>query len=356
MTITSKLANIAAIKSQLKAAIRSKSVSISDALPLSQYPVKIQEIQMATEANIEITYINQASGLMIDVITLKPPCSYLQNYAFAYSKARFINYPSTVKFIGNYAFAYSSSLEFMEFKSTLNTVGAAVLRACTALVEAVCNQPENMLSFEMFYGCTKLKKVTLGPQIKKLGNSCFSGCTVLDTVNTEYLEEIGGSSFSNCSTLINLSFPSLTAITGNYAFSTMSNLESINFGNLANFSSSYMLEKCPKLKKIIFSDKAVTFGNSILYFLTGLKYVEFNALGTMNIANNAFVGMSALEAVVFKSSTPPTLGGTAPFAGYPTAMKIYVPDTAVSAYKAAANWAVLAPYIYPMSEFVMPAL
>ena len=356
MTIISKLANIAAIKAQLKAAIRAKSVSISDTLPLSQYPAKIQEIPLAAVDNLELAYVDSGAGFVINVLTLKAPCSYIQDYAFQNCRFKRVIFPNTLRYIGSYSLNLNTLLEYIEIPSTVTNLGIAVFKGCTALVEAVCNQSDSTMNGEFFGGCVKLKKVTLGPSIKILASNVFNGCTLLESVNTEYIESLSVSCFAGCNAIVDLNFPSLTTLISSGTLVSIPNLENVNFGKVANFQFTNVLASCPKVKKLIFTDKSVGFVSSSFVTLAGLKYIEFNALGAMNIANNAFTGMTALAAIVFKTSTPPTIGGTTPFAGYPAAMKIYVPDAAVSAYKAATNWSVLAPYIYPMSEFVMPTL
>lgn len=67
------------------------------------------------------------------------------------------------------------------------------------------------------------------------------------------------------------------------------------------------------------------------------------------IGINAFVWCSSLQWVIVESSTPPTLANSNAF-NNTNNCPIYVPDSAVNDYKAAAQWSNLASRIFPISD------
>lgn len=355
MIIAEQFQSINSIKAQLKTALAAKSVTVPDGLAFNQYPEKIKEIIVASSANAQLSYTSSPSGLVADTLTLNPPCSYIQDNAFKGVYLRRINFPATLLYIGTAAFQNCYKLEYINILSSVIGVGMQVFKGCTALLEAECNQSADTLNADFFSGCILLKKVTLGQSIKIIASNAFYNLPALQELNVQYIETLMNYAFVNCSLLKSLNFTSLKSIPLGYALSTLPALESIDFGACASFPAG-SLATAAKLKKIIFSDKAVSFAANAFTSLTGMKYLEFNALSAISFANSSFTGMSALEAIVFKSNTPPALTGTSPFAGIASTLKIYVPDDAVTAYKTAANWSILAAYVYPMSQFIMPAV
>ena len=69
------------------------------------------------------------------------------------------------------------------------------------------------------------------------------------------------------------------------------------------------------------------------------------------IGATAFQNCAALERLVVKAATPPTLASNT-LQGCSALAAIYVPDASVEAYKTATNWAAKADIIKPLSEFV----
>ena len=61
--------------------------------------------------------------------------------------------------------------------------------------------------------------------------------------------------------------------------------------------------------------------------------------------------MTSLESLVFKGSTPPAFNGSHILADSTSGLTIYVPDTAVDAYKTANNFSQYADIIKPLSEY-----
>jgi len=80
-----------------------------------------------------------------------------------------------------------------------------------------------------------------------------------------------------------------------------------------------------------------------------LKYVELEDITL--IGSDAFYNCSALQYVIIRATTPPTLGSTSAFTNTNNC-PIYVPDASVEAYKTATNWLQFSDRIKPLSEYV----
>lgn len=71
---------------------------------------------------------------------------------------------------------------------------------------------------------------------------------------------------------------------------------------------------------------------------------------TLSIGDTAFVYCTALEIVICRATTPPSIVSNS-FSRCPIT-NIYVPDGSVSAYQTASNWSAYATLIKPLSELV----
>ena len=98
--------------------------------------------------------------------------------------------------------------------------------------------------------------------------------------------------------------------------------------------------------KIIFGECMTSLGTDYAMDKTSLAYVDLWRTIT-SIGDNAFWGCSRLETVIVRNTTPPTLGANV-FYGTNSRLKIYVPDSSVSAYQSA--WTEYASKIEPISN------
>lgn len=129
-------------------------------------------------------------------------------------------------------------------------------------------------------------------------------------------------------------------------------LESIQFPNNANFTtiSQGQFSDCTSLLELIFPDSITSFGAYTVQRCTSLSKIVIPA-GVSNLNNSSsFVGLTALETLVIKRTTPPTCSNSQ-FTNIPATCKLYVPDESVSTYEAHSYWGVkFANNIYPMSD------
>lgn len=149
----------------------------------------------------------------------------------------------------------------------------------------------------------------------------FSGCTALqETILPESVKTLGQRAFYRCLLLYFL------------------NLEGvITFGQDALHESGIEEANIPNAQKI---------GNQCFYLCRNLKKVKMRDI--VSIENRGFRGCSAMESIVIDNVTPPLIASNA-FMDY--SCPIYVPDSAVEAYKTATNWSGYASRIKPLSEY-----
>lgn len=107
------------------------------------------------------------------------------------------------------------------------------------------------------------------------------------------------------------------------------------------------------LVSIVIPSTMTEIGSTYCGYCTGLLFVTIGE-NVASIATNAFRDCSNIQQMVFKGVTPPTLvttSGPSASLGNPAyTFPIYVPDSAVNDYKAAASWVNYASRVKGISE------
>lgn len=182
------------------------------------------------------------------------------------------------------------------------------------------------LGYSAFYSCDQLQSLGFPKNAESIGSYCLYQCNNLSIDISQLpqsIKSIGAFAFQGVTTTGVLDLPNLEG--------------TINWGN-SNDVAAKQLEGIENLG-------AVT---SIAGFMKQEKLRYVNIPQTCSdIATNAFSGCDALEQVICRATTPPTLGATV-FSG--SSCPIYVPDASLEAYKTATNWVSYADRIHPLSE------
>lgn len=188
-----------------------------------------------------------------------------------------------------------------------------------------------------FRGASSLREVTIPASVTRIGSQCFGKCTSLEKVTFEAngnIREINANAFSECSALsIEVDFPALQILGANA------------FG------------KCAKLTKVkSLGSVAELYGSAT----TGMTQGEFYGCASASeitlpssltlIGINCFRNCYALERIICRATTPPSLANVSAFTNTNNC-PIYVPDASLEAYKTATNWSSYASRIKGISEY-----
>lgn len=181
--------------------------------------------------------------------------------------------------------------------------------------------------FKYFTGITKLSTDN------RYDKGCFRDCTSLAKLSfPDSLELVENESLRNVPAEMVIDLPNLKSVEGS-TFYKSSVTSIVNLGDVtalpyeSNYNNIGFASYSVKLRAVELSDKITSIG----------QY--------------AFYGCTALEKVIIRATTPPSLGNVNAFASTNNC-PIYVPDASVDAYKAAANWSTYASRIKPLSEYV----
>lgn len=289
-------------------------------------------------------------------------------------------------------FSGCTSLESISIPSSVTTLNQAFMD-CTNLHDVEINGAPDL--FMSFFGCTSLESVTIPSGIQTL-HSTFSRCTALKTVLLPNSVTEIDDAFSECTSLETIELPnSVTKLSG--AFSGCTSLEAIELpnsvtdlggafsgctfttitipGNVENLhgtfsgcsalrsitipnSVKYMFaafKDCTSLETITIPGSVIdmedAFWNSglstvvISEGVTNLDWAFINCHNltsieipsSVNSMEDSFSSCTSLASIYCKPTTAPTISEYT-FTNVPSELKIYVPTSAVNAYKAADTW------------------
>lgn len=157
------------------------------------------------------------------------------------------------------------------------------------------------------------------------------------------------------------------------AFAVCSNLKSLHMPNSITTMAYGICRACSSLEDVVIST-AITEITQAAFNACAIKHLVLHeglvkiktdyAFGNCtqlldvtfpstitDIGTDSFRGCTALTEMIFNGTTPPTLGGGNNILGPTSATwPIYVPDSAVDAYKAASSWALYKNRVKGISE------
>lgn len=170
---------------------------------------------------------------------------------------------------------------------------------------------------QAFIECNALTSVAM-PSVTSIGWEAFCYCSSLNSVDMPSVKSISGCVFEGCSSLTSVTMPSVTSI-GGQAFSCCSSLTSVDMPSVTSIGDD-AFERCPIINL------------SLPATLT-------------SIGNQCF---TETREITLAATTPAVLGTDA----FWRAAVIRVPESAVDAYRTAAEWSNYKEQIFSMSDII----
>lgn len=243
--------------------------------------------------------------------------------------------------------SYTNSLGTIQFGSAVTAIGYSAFSGCTTLQAIKIPNRVRDIEDSAFSGCTNLVEVTIPNNVTEIGDGAFAYCYNLGAFFGKFstpdnrclivgrsleafapaglttysipdgVVEIGGSAFEGCEVLTNIAIPASVKEIDERAFA-----------------------KCPALTNITILSGVTEISTSTFEECTALTNIVLPA--TINeIDALAFKGCTALQSIYCAATTPPRIAaGT--FNDIAESAIIYVPTSAVAAYKAASVWSAYA--------------
>jgi phage FluMu protein Com len=239
-------------------------------------------------ANLAVTFGSQVTAI----------CDLL---FYGTSSVKSVTIPASVTAIGESAFA-GCGLTSLTIPNSVITIGTSAFASNSSLTSLSIGTKVTTINASAFSGCASLTSLTIPVNVTTLGEGAFYNCKDLNAVTIED----GGT------TLTMYTARSSTAVFSGCPLTTL------YIGrNIAPSNTSYS----PFADDLAAANLAVTFGSQVT-----------------TVPAQLFNGTTTITQITSKAVVPPT-AGTNCFQGVnKTTCKLYVPETALDAYKSANEW------------------
>lgn len=212
------------------------------------------------------------------------------------------------------------------------------------------------LGNRIFYNCNLLQEMILPATVTGVGEECFRGCTSLESITLpSSLTTVGAEAFYNCYSLKKIDFPGTLASVGTGAFSRCSSLAAFTSSQASSDGRCLLLDGSlvafapAGLTEYTLPSDVTAIEASAMKYCAELQSLTIPTSVTA-IGEYAFLNCSALTVVTLPATTPPALADKNAFDGTASLLRIYVPASAVSAYKTADGWKNLGSRIQAIPE------
>ena len=259
-----------------------------------------------------------------------------------------IEIPEGVVKIRNYAFCGCRKIESIKMPDSVEIIGKGAFLGCSALNEIKISKKLELICEDAFKNCKNLNNIQLPDSLEVIDKEAFKGCKNVTSIHIpRKLKYIDISSLDNC-----LNLKEITVDDNNSCFSSQNNVlfntdkTVLLFCPQKNDIGDYKIPNCVveiydcaffsclKLTNINFPDSVTTIGTQAFSCCDGLERITIPKNVTF-IGNRAFEYCSNLRSVTIKNTVPPKWKDS--FFNT-NILTIYVPQSAVDAYKAADGW------------------
>lgn len=242
--------------------------------------------------------------------------------------------PETVTTLGSNAFK-NSGLTSFTFPSKVTSIPAGLFTGCVGL--KTLDIPATITSVNAAFEGSGIESIIIPEKVKTLQMAAFKNCTALKTVVLPAgITSLPMNAFYGCTSLTSVEMPGVTTI-NMWSFQYCSSLKSFTVPEGVTQLMNQIFDSCTSLETINLPTTLTKFGAWTFQHCTSLKSITIPA-AVNNYGSSTFNGCTALEEVIILSTEPCNISANVfPFTTNDD-LVIYVPDSAIDAYKAHASW------------------
>ena len=256
--------------------------------------------------------------------------------------------PNSVTSIGDRAFYWCSRLTSVTIPNSVTSIGEYAFYLCRSLTSVTIPNSVTSIGFDAFSDCsglTSLKVEEGNPKydsrnncnaiIESATNTLIAGCKTTTIPNS--VTSIGRSAFENCSNLSSVIIGTGVANIGDYVFSGCSGLTSLTIGNSVTNIGDYVFERCSSLTTVTIPNSVTHIGAGAFNHCSSMTSISIGS-GIKSIKDEAFSYCSELTDVTCYAESVPGTNKNAFKGSYIEYTTLYVPSSAVDAYKKSEPW------------------
>ena len=302
----------------------------------------------------------------------------IRSYAFySCSQLTEISFPNASD-VGSYAFAQCGALRNIDLPNTTVLYGSAFY-SCPNIRNV--NLPKVIeIGASCFYSCMPYGFSSLGsvnmPNLEVIGENAFTQCRIVDlpalsnkvriiryaafgyaslrgNIRLGVIERIDSSAFANTA-ISSIDIPYLSGALGSNMFGSCYNLISASLPNITEIGSS-CFQRCSALPSINLPEVSRLY-NSAFWQCYSISFISIPKVSS--IYGGAFGFCSSLSTIILGTDISVVCNLMASAANvfssttsYSEKIKIYVPDSLVTAYQSATYWSNVSGMIKGISEF-----
>ena len=300
---------------------------------------------MAEDSQLEsIGYNAFLSCKSLTAFTIPATVTSIGEHAFhGCEKLPSVTIPANIKVIESRAFQDCRKFNTITIPAGVTTIKDCAFYGCENL-EAVIF-PENSqlttIGTEAFYNCQKLGSVIIPASVTTMGEGVFKSCIGLISATIPAgVTTIEYETFESCSSLTNVVFPENSQLTtiGTDAFWD-SGLASITIPTNVTTIGTDAFRYCENLTSVIIPDNSqlTTIGFASFLGCSALTSITLPASLT-SLDMGAFKSCTSLTSMTCNATTPPAVNSSETFYNINRSIPVYVPASAVAAYKEADYW------------------
>ena len=325
--------------------------------------VEVTSGNIAYEGDVNIPPTVTIQDTKYDVVGIGYKAFYGQNNVTS------ITLPASITYIGEEAFYNADKLQTIDIPEKVKSIGKNAFFNCDLLATVTLHEGLESIGVTAFYSMPALKTIVIPSTVTTIGNGAFYDCTSLTSaVLPAGLKAIPETIFRDNKQLADITLPTALETIGSYAFAGTA-ITTMQLPATVTQLGDGVFNGCKQLTNMVIPEGVTELGNALFAYCSVLTSVTLPTT-LQRVGKESFYGCPSLESIVLPASlktigssafndcpklmsvysqatTPATIEGD-PNSSYPydrdafntikTKAMLYVPETAVNAYKNKQFW------------------
>ena len=325
--------------------------------------VEVTNGNVAYEGDVNIPATVTIQGTKYDVVGIGKSALYDQD------KVTSITLPASIRYIGERAFYDADKLQTIDVPEKVKSIGNYAFYNCDVLTTVILHEGIETIGEHAFYSMPALKTIVIPSTVTCIGNGAFASCSSLTSATLPAgLKNIPDELFRSDRQLADITLPTAPETIGQYAFSetaitTMQLPATVTQMGEGVFNTCHQLTNmvipegitelgkslfanCPVLTSVVLPNTLQRVGRESFYNCPSIESIVLPA-SLKTIGSGAFYDCTKLMSVYSQATTPATIEGDPnsyssyekdAFNTVKTKATLFVPETAVDAYKNKQFW------------------